>query len=82
MEVPSLVTNPQARADLAIGQELASAASPLGQDLMVMGGNPTVIVRDQFTTDTPKRVIRSKSGEFELHVFETTIECSMLKPES
>ena len=55
VEVPSLVTNPQARADLAIGQELASAASPLGQDLMVMGGNPTVVVRDRFTTDTPKR---------------------------
>ena len=28
------------------------------------------MVRDQFSTDTPKRVVRSNSGEFELQIFD------------
>ena len=70
VEVPSFVASPQARADLGVGREVATTSSPVGQELTVIGGNPVVVVRDRFTTDTPKKVIHSNSGEFELQVFE------------
>ena len=43
---------------------------PLGQGLSIFGGNPSIVVRDQFSVETPKRVVRSNSGEFELKIFE------------
>ena len=71
VEVPKLGDDPQTRKDFAVGRERATAAAALGPQVTVIGGNPAIVVRDQFATETPKRVIHSNSGEFNLQVFES-----------
>jgi hypothetical protein len=71
VEIPKTTGDPQTRKDLAIGRERATAAVAIGQEITVVGGNPAIVVRDQFSTETPKQVIRSNSGEYELQIFES-----------
>ena len=70
IEVPRLTKEPQTKKDFAVGRERATAPVALGDDITVIGGNPAIVVRDHFSTDTPTEVVRSNSGEFELHVFD------------
>jgi uncharacterized caspase-like protein len=70
IEVPKLVANPEKKADFAIGEELATETTPLGTAISIASGNPTIVVRDSFSTETPKQSFRSNSGEFDLQVFE------------
>ncbi len=64
------MNEPETKNDFAIGRERITRETALGRNITVIGGNPAVVVRDQFSTDTPKQVIRSNSGEFELQVFD------------
>jgi hypothetical protein len=70
VEVPKLVANPEKKTDFAIGEELATQTTPLGSAISIISGNPTIVVRDSFSTETPKQSFRSNSGEFDLQVFE------------
>ena len=70
VEVPKLTDAPQGRADLGVGRERVSASATLGDGISIVGGNPTIMVRDQFAIDAAKQIIRSNSGEFELQVFD------------
>ena len=56
--------------DLAVGSEKATPSAQIGQSISVVNGNPKIVVRDQFSTDTPKQVIRSNFGEFDLFIFD------------
>lgn len=69
VEVPKLADRPQTRADLALGRERTTSPASLGTQISIAAGNPTIVVRDRFTTEIPKQTIRSNSGEFELQVF-------------
>ncbi|MBS0244743.1 MAG: hypothetical protein JSS20_21440, partial [Proteobacteria bacterium] len=55
VEVPRLVAEPRSKADLSIGREQATQPVPLGERLAIVGGNPRIVVRDQFSTDQPAR---------------------------
>ena len=70
VEVSKLTANPQSRKDIATGLVRATAPIPVGNGITVVGGNPLIVVRDQFTTGRPKNVIWSNSGEFELQVYD------------
>ena len=48
VEVPQLGDDPQTRKDFAVGRERATAAAALGPQVTVIGGNPAIVVRDQF----------------------------------
>ena len=68
IEVPRITREPQA--DLAIGRERGTAPISLGRQITVIPGNPAIVVRDHLSTDTPIKVVRSNSGDYELHVFD------------
>jgi Caspase domain len=70
VEIPHLVAAPESSRDLAIGSEKLTLPEPIGQGITVVSGNPKIVVRDQFSIDTPKQVIRSNSGEFDLFIFD------------
>jgi len=70
IEVPRLVADPHKRTDFAIGEEQATAATPLGNGISIVSGSPAVVVRDSFSTDVPRHTFRSNSGEFDLQVFD------------
>ena len=70
IEVPRITREPQTKKDLAIGRERGTAPVALGRAITVIPGNPAIVVRDHLSTDTPIEVVRSNSGEFELHVFD------------
>jgi Caspase domain len=69
IEVPRLIADPQKRTDFAIGEERATAATPLGNGISILSGNPAVVVRDSFSTEVPSQTFRSNSGEFDLQIF-------------
>jgi hypothetical protein len=71
IEVPKLTRDPQTRMDLAVGRERVTTPVALGSEMTVVGGRPAIVVRDQFSIETPKEIVRSNSGEFELQVFDS-----------
>lgn len=70
VQAKSKVANPRVREDFALGQEYVSEVVKLANVARYTVGEPKIIVRDNFTLDKPKTVIRSNSGEFDLQVFE------------
>lgn len=81
LEMPAYVAHPKSRADLAVGHEIATGATEIGQEVTIVGGNPAIVVRDRFTAETPKKIVRSNSGEFELQVFDNFYRVIDLKTE-
>jgi hypothetical protein len=71
VEVPKRIADPKTKADFVTGQERVSEPTSLGNNIVVVAGNPTVTVRDQFSTDSPTKVIWSNSGEFALQIFKS-----------
>ena len=45
-------------------------SAAVGDNISIVAGNPSIVIRDRFAVETPKAVIRSNSGEFELQVFD------------
>lgn len=70
VEVPRLVDNPHHPEDFAIGQEIVAEGAKVDTVTVYRPGRPKVVVRDQFTVVSPKGTYRSKSGEFDLQVFD------------
>jgi len=64
------VANPRTRRDFAPGQEYVSDTTNLANAPRYTVGEPKLLVRDNFTLEKPKKVIRSNSGEFDLQVFD------------
>jgi len=71
VEVPKRYADPQTEDDFYLNGGKSTAPTALGKGLSVVGGNPSIVVRDQFSVETPKTIIRSNSGEFELRIFES-----------
>jgi hypothetical protein len=70
VEVPVRTKTPKSMSDLAIGQIHKLDGVNLTDGVQIVGGNPSVVIRDQFTSDRPNKIIESNSGEFELQAFD------------
>ena len=70
VEVPKLTANPKTAKDFAHGKERVGAVTRIGEGLSVISGNPTIVIRDHFPVEAPKKAIRSNSGEFDLQIFD------------
>lgn len=70
VQAKSKVANPRTKADFALGQEYVSDVVRLDNVARYTVGEPKIVVRDNFTLDKPKKIIRSNSGEFDLQVFD------------
>jgi hypothetical protein len=70
VEVPKLTADPKTAKDFAHGKERTGAVTRIGEGLSVISGNPTIVIRDHFPVEAPKKVIRSNSGEFDLQIFD------------
>lgn len=71
VEVPRLVESPEKRTHFDLGREVVAPGGELNAVARYKVGEPRIVVRDNFTLDEPTKIIRSNSGEFELHVFKT-----------
>ena len=70
VEVPRIAGDPRTRNDFALGKEFVLAEEGRTKVARFTASKPRIVVRDNYTLDQPKKLIRSNSGEFDLHIFD------------
>ena len=70
VEVPTRQDWLARETDLQIGQTRELARGTAIRDFPIVGGNPKIVIRDDFSNEQPKSLLVSNSGEFELQIFD------------